>query len=1514
MNKLIELFNKKYGDKYGKISYPRTTLQIYRVYQTIKSYGIEDSELIELLHKIELPKPRNTEEWELYVDCLYNKDDSELERNFKDVSNRLEILPVKNTHHVIQNGVPVSQQNITLYGTDYDAYMFNDEQITIPNNLELENSENKFSAICFDSKGLINAVVTYNDGTNDITKEVKLVSDNYFDSEPFNYDENGESGVLLMTFAFDSNTNKFYMVVATYSLNDNSVTSYEVKNVSLSYSYITNLIDDDYLKSINYSKIKNVPYQLNALVDGSIKALDTGEYASLFDNLFIWDANKVNERLDDTSGVKKNEYYDHTIKVKQKDSEGIGYGQYIPSSVMSSYKLFVSAGNDVIVKVYTRKHKVLLNKLSDFSNGEYQEITIHDSYSGTDGIFIAFTVKDSVTDFYANTYVSDLVLCKSSSFLTKQEVNNKVDKVNGKGLSTVDFTKSYETKLKGLENYNDTTIKKDIQTINTQLGDIAKQLESGNIGNNIEPKLMDMPRIYFSEGTLPTTKTATMMKFDYYSKTAEYHGWAEIKCQGNSSMSYPKKNFTIKLYKDKAKTEKLKIDFKGWGKQSKLVLKANWIDLTHARNIVSARIWGDIVKSRTDYSSLPELLRTSPNQGAIDGFPVTIYGNGYYQGRYTLNIPKDKWMSNMDDTLDTHCILCGENYQSGCFRALPNINGADWTDELHDTVPATIKTSWTNVIKFVMNSSDTEFKANLNNYIDVNSLIDYLLYAIMSTGLDAFGKNQIYMTYDGTKWFASMYDMDSTWGLWWNGQKFVSNDYAREDFQDFKDGQGNLLYIRLMKLFIAEIKARYTELRQNIFTYPYLVNKFEEFTQICPQDIVKEDYASTTANGAYTGIPSKTTNNIQQLRNNINARLTYVDGYINSLVEAKPCTAISLNKSELTLTGTGSSIPDEVIDITKNTSKGSLNRGSWSAGKHYVFGEVRTGEADISTDFIPFTKNNTLTITQPVSTYGCGVVAYDSNKNAIFCYTVKNTWENGDTTTDVELKDTSFNIKNPPENTAYIRICFNLTDLSSVVATKKYSSGSTSQEKLIATLTPTDTTDTVAWSVSPTGICTVDNGVVTPIKNGSCVITATCGSKTATCNVTVTGVLPTPTDDAVYTLPQAKTFNGTSDYVDTGIKLFDTNKDFTVFLDFTSSETQTDMLEADITPKAIFHCIKEVTPWAGIDVSIHTYQYSSSSTGYNANRGETAANKCGIFVNSISLGLSYKNTDNNKIAIVKSTSDNKVSVYDKQGKVGELTGNLVTTTFTQNALLGAFQNINGGKGRYWKGTINQCKIWFKQLTDDEITTLLGENTPTIKTFAITNNLTNCATSNTATSIEQNSKYSTTITPNSGCTLNSITVTMGGTDISSTAISNGVITINSVTGDLVITATATNSTGDTNLLKDVVWTENADSGIDIGTGKVKATGDAYRTITKIPCKPNTNYTLSNINGATFTWKQVFTYRDDDSFRGAFLVASGGIPDPTKFTTQEDASYLYITAFPNGVASNNNPSKQLSLTED
>ena len=72
-------------------------------------------------------------------------------------------------------------------------------------------------------------------------------------------------------------------------------------------------------------------------------------------------------------------------------------------------------------------------------------------------------------------------------------------------------------------------------------------------------------------------------------------------------------------------------------------------------------------------------------------------------------------------------------------------------------------------------------------------------------------------------------------------------------------------------------------------------------------------------------------------------------------------------------------------------------------------------------------------------------------------------------------------------------------------------------------------------------------------------------------------------------------------------------------------------------------------------------------------------------------------------------------------------------------------------------------------------------------YTITTQLTHCKCSNTATSITPNSSYSAKITANSAYTLSSVTVTMGGTDITSSAVSGANISISSVTGNIVITA-------------------------------------------------------------------------------------------------------------------------------
>jgi len=73
--------------------------------------------------------------------------------------------------------------------------------------------------------------------------------------------------------------------------------------------------------------------------------------------------------------------------------------------------------------------------------------------------------------------------------------------------------------------------------------------------------------------------------------------------------------------------------------------------------------------------------------------------------------------------------------------------------------------------------------------------------------------------------------------------------------------------------------------------------------------------------------------------------------------------------------------------------------------------------------------------------------------------------------------------------------------------------------------------------------------------------------------------------------------------------------------------------------------------------------------------------------------------------------------------------------------------------------------------------------------SISNSLTGVTTSNPATSVEDGSAYTATITADSGYTIDSVSVMMGGTDITASAYNNGVITISAVTGNVSITVTA-----------------------------------------------------------------------------------------------------------------------------
>ncbi len=132
-------------------------------------------------------------------------------------------------------------------------------------------------------------------------------------------------------------------------------------------------------------------------------------------------------------------------------------------------------------------------------------------------------------------------------------------------------------------------------------------------------------------------------------------------------------------------------------------------------------------------------------------------------------------------------------------------------------------------------------------------------------------------------------------------------------------------------------------------------------------------------------------------------------------------------------------------------------------------------------------------------------------------------------------------------------------------------------------------------------------------------------------------------------------------------------------------------------------------------------------------------------------------------------------------------------------------------------------------------------------YNITNNLTNCTNNNNNLSIEEGSSYSATITANTNYEMSSITVTMGGTNITSSAVSGNNINISNVTGNIVITATATQISsgggtgGGDGSFDNYIITYNLTNCTSSNTSEDIFAGTSYST--KITA--NSGYTMSGI---------------------------------------------------------------------
>ena len=396
---------------------------------------------------------------------------------------------------------------------------------------------------------------------------------------------------------------------------------------------------------------------------------------------------------------------------------------------------------------------------------------------------------------------------------------------------------------------------------------------------------------------IPTEVEFWDMQGNYFKK------WALMSGQGNSSMSFIKKNIAFDFFDSEAGGDAFAVKFGDWVAQDSFHLKAYYTDFFRGVGAIAYKIGDDIYKDRGvfadrtwkkailgDYAKGSGSLTTPQNNDLSmqieneprcypDGFPCIVYQNGVFWGIYSFQLKKHRDNYHMEKDIANNIHLDGTIYGPTLFSANGNTSQIGWIpgndngfeirnpkgdyfvttagtqynadattsqelaglSALDEEIPtwssantysaldrvivggrmylsrvdnntedptkanykkpskvwdsATanwVEITFTNEVKKNILLASTrmqeikdaeasgatsgEMRTLIEKYYDPENLIDYLIHITILGDGDSLRKNWQWTTWDGIKWFANPYDMDSCFGAYHVGN-WVSDSY-----------------------------------------------------------------------------------------------------------------------------------------------------------------------------------------------------------------------------------------------------------------------------------------------------------------------------------------------------------------------------------------------------------------------------------------------------------------------------------------------------------------------------------------------------------------------------------------------------------------------------------------------------------------------------------------------------------------------------------------------------------------
>lgn len=381
-----------------------------------------------------------------------------------------------------------------------------------------------------------------------------------------------------------------------------------------------------------------------------------------------------------------------------------------------------------------------------------------------------------------------------------------------------------------------------------------------------------------------------------------------IYLQGTSSLGYSRKNYRFILI-DNNGQQYFHEMFPGNAlPESTYTAKCDYVDSSMACNVSLCKIANDTLygPNFTDAQRDNPRRRTATYGHAIE--LVNIVNNQEISlGAYTLIIDRyaEESMGYKQSEYPNILVLEGESNsdigasafyawsESHPLRPQFPLEVSYYNEGFRVVYPPTNEAAYDfadirELVKFIDESSDDDFKDTFESYFSKESVIKYYLFCLCFASVDTLSKNLHLVRYNNL-WYILPYDCDSVLGGSNKGFLNISSSCEVGDVYDEEDptlivepnqfnSWNGRLWARMRDTFGADLKSMWTTLRSNgTFNYDNFIKYFDEIWDAIPPSMYNSSQQIKYINYGEEGQVAMHGNRKHQIKKFLRERMAYLD-------------------------------------------------------------------------------------------------------------------------------------------------------------------------------------------------------------------------------------------------------------------------------------------------------------------------------------------------------------------------------------------------------------------------------------------------------------------------------------------------------------------------------------------------------------------------------------------------------------------------------------------------------------